>query len=404
MNARVEPSSLTSNFDDQFWTASGDFDEWKYLFHNPDVALDVRSGKYLSGHEHYMKIGRARYIAEKRQEPSTREMSYLLRNPDVKAAVEAGAIQSGRQHWETHGRNEERAGARKPYISGASQDVSEFDLSTWRDGYVVLPNMFSVEQCDSIIAETDRLWRDRRNVSQDIAVDIWLNTEKADRVHISEVTPEAYNHPFKINDLFFYNPVVRGTVLDERLSRVLRHLLDGDPTVLTTLNFRKGSEQGLHLDTFYMPPALPHRMVAAWIALEDTTDDNGALQYIPGSNRIPPYYFDGHRLRVDHSDKEYKDFSAYFGQKMEQYQLQPKKFYAKKGDVFIWHALLCHGGSPIANKDSTRESLVAHYFSAADYPGGTCSGSTTLIEHGEGRYYEDRAPSVRHKNFTGFSF
>ncbi len=36
-------------------------------------------------------------------------------------------------------------------------------------------------------------------------------------------------------------------------------------------------------------------------------------------------------------------------------------FLAKKGDLFIWHANLLHGGE-LRTDDSTRKSLVAHYF------------------------------------------
>jgi ectoine hydroxylase len=41
---------------------------------------------------------------------------------------------------------------------------------------------------------------------------------------------------------------------------------------------------------------------------------------------------------------------------------EKKEFLAKKGDVFIWHANLVHGGAPIINKASTRKSMVIHYY------------------------------------------
>jgi len=39
-----------------------------------------------------------------------------------------------------------------------------------------------------------------------------------------------------------------------------------------------------------------------------------------------------------------------------------QEFYAKKGDVFIWHANLVHGGSPILKNNSTRKSMVINYY------------------------------------------
>ena len=382
---------------DSFRTADGDFDEWSYLDQNPDVAIAVRTGRLASGHDHFKNIGLEEYQKKIRARPrNVRERSYLLRNPDVASATQSGKFSSGYEHWKKYGQIEEKNGLRKPYSSGASSDVSDVrdSLSTWRDGYVVLPRLFTSEQCDAIVELTERLWRDRRRILRPIDVDVFLDLPETRKVRLSEAPDDAYDHPQKINNLYFFEPLVRSVVMDQKLCRVLRHLLGGDPTAFTSLNFRKGSEQGLHLDTFYMPPAIPHRMVAAWIALDDVSPENGPLRYVPGSNRIPPYYFDGHRLRVDHSVREYQSCGDYMHAMIERLALQQSFFHPRKGDVLIWHALLYHGGSPIANPHSTRHSLVAHYFAAADYPGGSVTGATSLIEHAHGCYYENRPPSV----------
>jgi ectoine hydroxylase-related dioxygenase (phytanoyl-CoA dioxygenase family) len=42
--------------------------------------------------------------------------------------------------------------------------------------------------------------------------------------------------------------------------------------------------------------------------------------------------------------------------------LQQEKFMAKKGDVFVWHANLLHGGSPINNPALSRKSMVLHFY------------------------------------------
>ena len=54
-----------------------------------------------------------------------------------------------------------------------------------------------------------------------------------------------------------------------------------------------------------------------------------------------------------------------------------------KGDVFIWHARLYHGSSPIENPQSTRRSLVAHYWCVEDAP-------ERASEALPGRYVMDR--------------
>src|SRR5262249_38751472 len=156
----------------------------------------------------------------------------------------------------------------------------------------ILPKLFSTSQCDEVVQATEELWHNRKRFGAPIDIDVFLDTEHR-KVPLWDAPDEAYDRPFKINNLYFWVPQVRAMMLDERLCRVIRYLLDGDPTALTSLNFRKGSQQGLHLDTFYMPPAIPYRMVAAWVALEDVAQHNGPLKYVPGSNRIPPFFFDG---------------------------------------------------------------------------------------------------------------
>ncbi len=137
-----------------------------------------------------------------------------------------------------------------------------------------------------------------------------------------------------------------------------------------------------------MPPVLPYRMVAAWVALEDIDPDAGPLQYYPGSNNIPPYLFSHGKLNW--VPEEMDGFTEYMDRKVAELGLSPKTYCPKKGDVLIWHPLLLHGGGKIKNPLLTRRSIVSHYFAAADYPGGCTTGSKDIITYHTGRYYENR--------------
>jgi phytanoyl-CoA hydroxylase len=382
-----------------FTLPNGKFDEWTYLYHNGDVASAVAKGGLPSGEEHFLRCGRNEYRVGARKIPrTTRELSYLLRNPDVARMVREGQCRSGFEHWLNVGRREELSGLRQPFLSGASNDVGAYDLSSWEDGYVILPGLFSSQRCDRLVDLMTRLWRERDQLDLPISMDVFLDRADGNKNILVKNAPEdAYDHPYKINNLYFWSHDAREMVLDEQLCRVLRRLLGGDPAVMTSLNFRKGSQQGMHLDTFYMPPALPYRMVAAWIALEDVHEENGPLLYIPGTNRISPYYFEGHRLWTNNSPEEYQAFDSYFYRKIGQYGLKENKLLISKGDVLIWHSLLLHGGAKILNHDLTRFSMVAHYFVAADYPGGSSTNlpTTRLKTESFGRYYEDRWPQFQ---------
>lgn len=368
----------------------GDFDEWGYLLFNPDVARAVRRGELPSGRAHYEAVGASQIQKRNRPPvPDYRAMSYILRNPDVFDLMITGQLKSGHHHYEKIGRSEELAGVRKPYISQEPRQIlSAEQKKTWSQGYLVLKNFFDAEEIDGVVERIKQLWQDRASDRRPIEVDCYLDSPHYKTLALSGVPEDARFHPLKINNLYYWDGLIRRMLLDTRLASFLRTLLDGDPCVLTSLNFERGSQQPPHLDTFYMPPVIPYRMVAAWVALEDVDPDSGPLWYVPGSNRIPPFVFNHGHIRWN--SPEMPDFHNYMDRKMAELGLRGQTFCPKKGDVFVWHPLLYHAGSKINNPALTRRSLVAHYFAAADYPLGSVSQATNIIMHDTGRYYENR--------------
>jgi ectoine hydroxylase-related dioxygenase (phytanoyl-CoA dioxygenase family) len=61
-------------------------------------------------------------------------------------------------------------------------------------------------------------------------------------------------------------------------------------------------------------------------------------------------------------DKDYPDYEDRIEQLIAAEKLEKKTFLAKKGDVFIWHANLLHGGNPMNQPELTRKSMVFHYY------------------------------------------
>ncbi len=52
---------------------------------------------------------------------------------------------------------------------------------------------------------------------------------------------------------------------------------------------------------------------------------------------------------------------------MRERGLEVEQLTCRRGDAFIWHAGLVHGGSRIADETRTRKSFVTHYCTAANY-------------------------------------
>lgn len=155
------------------------------------------------------------------------------------------------------------------------------------------------------------------------------------------------------------------------LKAVMNFLLNKEVKVFSSINFLKGSEQRAHSDYIHMATYPDGYLIAAWIALEDVSLNNGTIFYYPGSHQLPyvkttDYLknYGGLFIPKD-SNKRYED---HIETTISQNDFPKKDFIAKKGDVLIWHGNLIHGGNPILDEELTRKSMVIHYFAQGVIP------------------------------------
>jgi ectoine hydroxylase-related dioxygenase (phytanoyl-CoA dioxygenase family) len=228
--------------------------------------------------------------------------------------------------------------AHHPELTGFPAGVQQ-SLLAWSDkGYLILKGFFGAEEADGIQSEVDRLVASHRI------------------------------HPTRDHKLLFANRLsaaIREVTHDERLTRLLGFILGREVVPFQTINFIHGSNQRAHSDSIHMTTYPLGYLIAVWIALEDTNSDNGPLFYYPGSHRLP------YLLNEDFNDgstaftlgkKHYGDYEDRIEDLIQEKQLQKETFFAGKGDVFIWHANLLHGGTPVLNPALTRKSMVIHYY------------------------------------------
>src|SRR5262249_24824204 len=101
---------------------------------------------------------------------------------------------------------------------------------------------------------------------------------------------------------------------------------------------------------FYSVPA--GFMCGVWIALEDVDEGNGALEYYPGSHRLP--FLDYVALGIRASEqKAYEHYGAYeqlVQTTIAELSLERRVLRLRKGQALVWAANLLHGGSPIQDK------------------------------------------------------
>jgi phytanoyl-CoA hydroxylase len=227
--------------------------------------------------------------------------------------------------------------------------------------HLLLEGLIAAHTCDAILAEVDRYsCNERRRLPSLVTVDVLHGAHAGKRMRAASAPEAVFSGPFKINNLFAESQVLQTAVFAPPLLRVLATVLGAEPLAINSLNFKYGSQQPAHIDSWYMPPPKANSMAVASICLEDTDPEAGPLFYYPGSHLIPPYVFSH-----DHPDavaEEMPACNAYLERELAQRGLQRKLLLGRKGDVFIWHCQLLHGGMPIVAAEKTRASLVVHYW------------------------------------------
>ena len=101
------------------------------------------------------------------------------------------------------------------------------------------------------------------------------------------------------------------------------------------------------------------------MALEDMTELNGSLIYVPGSHKLPIFDFYDLKLKCAGFDDQFESYTEYeeFIRKLvEVGDLKTEPLICKKGQALIWAANLIHGGDIIRDPNSTRYSQVTHYY------------------------------------------
>jgi hypothetical protein len=150
-----------------------------------------------------------------------------------------------------------------------------------------------------------------------------------------------------------------------KVIETLKMLYKREPYPFQTITFNYGSNQPLHSDTIHFD-SMPHRWLSAvWVALEDMTDQNGSLLYVPGSHKMPIFDFYDLKLKCANFDDQFESYAEYeefIRQLVAIGKLETKPLICKKGQALIWSANLIHGGDIIRDPNSTRYSQVTHYY------------------------------------------
>jgi ectoine hydroxylase-related dioxygenase (phytanoyl-CoA dioxygenase family) len=199
-------------------------------------------------------------------------------------------------------------------------------------GVVVIPSVFSAEECD-------RIKKEAYSVTDSSIVNAGYPHKPSE---------QAYNKKSLIFFPALANQYINDIRTDTRMVELAREFIGDDVRQINNqIYFREGGDFdqfAWHQDIMFREPINFNNDVEGdyfqtIIAVDDITVENGAIEFIEGSHKT---------MRIP-SPKRLRLF--------ERNDLIGKKYTAKKGDVLIWSVLTVHGSEP-NNSNSDRMTYM----------------------------------------------
>ena len=150
------------------------------------------------------------------------------------------------------------------------------------------------------------------------------------------------------------DPCFMGCFKDPRIVETAEELAGGTLLGAQTMFYIKpagSTGHGWHQDNLYLC-SKPDPCIAAWCALEEITEENGALRVFRGSHQL------GLLDMVPHNDSRFGNHEQ---------TVQPPEgcedtlVLMQPGDVLFFDGMLIHGSYPNTSSDSKRPAYIAHY-------------------------------------------
>jgi len=219
-----------------------------------------------------------------------------------------------------------------------------------KNGFYVYKNLISCEDVDRAWEGFMRVWKVEKKLklTQEMPKKLDPAWGRVGNIH---------NHVPEMNDLLHHPKIVEKLTL----------LMGREAVPFQTIPSFFGSEQPEHSDAIHMSTFPLGFLGAAWIALEDVNEDCGPLAFYPGTHKYPYYMSEAVGIGVNEHKEKGREvyinkYESFMQKLIKDKGLKPHYFTAKKGDVLVWHHNLIHAGSKVKDPNSTRKSLVCHYF------------------------------------------
>ncbi len=146
-------------------------------------------------------------------------------------------------------------------------------------GYLSIPRLTDAEDVTSLRRSYDRIFSDQAGREVGDQFDLAGTDEEGK----SQTLPQIL-HPAK------YAPEMNNSRLFENSARVARQLLGPEATCEFAHAIFKpariGAETPWHQDAAYWSPDLRYEAISIWVPLQEATEENGCMQFVPESHKL----------------------------------------------------------------------------------------------------------------------
>lgn len=231
------------------------------------------------------------------------------------------------------------------------QQLAQFQ----NDGFIVLRGFADPSRCEAILDVAKAHLKHRiEPIETELGYDA---KSKEIRIDIKDYTSKALGEEGtvrRLRQVYQRDILFKSWMEDRKIRPILQQILD-DQVVVTTAHHNSimtkmphySTQTRWHQDRRYWRYS-DNNLVSIWLALDDEYNENGVLEFIPGSHRMhfTPDQFD---------EKEY--FSETYPQNIPLIETKVSTV-LKRGDVIIFHSLLLHR----ANKNETDTPKIAFVY------------------------------------------
>ncbi|RLA65330.1 MAG: phytanoyl-CoA dioxygenase family protein [Epsilonproteobacteria bacterium] len=236
------------------------------------------------------------------------------------------------------------------------------------NGYLILRSFASDIICDAILEKAKiHLLARQQPIETELGYAQSSKTYRKDALDYNSQIENSENTIRRLRQVYSRDSVFQSWMEDKKIRVILQELLN-DQVVISLAHHNSimtkipysSTETSWHQDRRYWHYS-DDNLISVWLALGDENDENGVLEFIPGSH-----------LQVFNSEQF--DAKEYFSQNNDKnIEILSKKvsYPLKKGDVVLFHSLLLHR----ANKNMSNAPKISFVYTVKGSKTKTIQGT-----------------------------